>query len=329
MGDRVVVKGWEKGPDPYWEGRKGTVYLAEDQQAVCVEFEPQEGKASSGGFDAKHLERIEPKIEDFKLGQRVKVLEHNAVKGETAEVVGHYDKYVIARYRGNRYYFYPNEIEIIEEKETELTHTYKTGDRIEFVDYHDGKAVKGDTAVVTANEAPLDGWGGLAVKYKLDKNGVTGECFVHRVKLAPEFTFKDIETGDTIRRTMKYTDGTVITREGVVEILGHNRAGSKAGIAFSKDGVALGYSTDAGESNITLELINRPEKPKHWAHTKPVGAVGLHTDTSNALVAVFTKKKADTWQLRYLCNNNKITMTNAEVNRAWPTRKVEDLKWVR
>lgn len=65
------------------------------------------------------------------------------------------------------------------------------------------------------------------------------------------FTFKDIQEGDTIRRTHVHKDGAKDTREGVAAIKG-------AYYWATADGsFILAYDSD--NEGVTLELLNRPE----------------------------------------------------------------------
>ena len=68
----------------------------------------------------------------------------------------------------------------------------------------------------------------------------------------PSFTFKDIQVGDTIRRTQTFKSGATEVREGTVE--------KKASwyVSTDADSYILAYDTD-GTNDTTLELLNRPE----------------------------------------------------------------------
>lgn len=73
-------------------------------------------------------------------------------------------------------------------------------------------------------------------------------------KIETPFTFKDIQVGDTIRRTATYKGATEV-REGVV--------GTKGSYYFANEqgNYILAYDTDgtASITDVTLELLNRPE----------------------------------------------------------------------
>lgn len=77
VGDRVTVKGWEtstKG-NYSWEGRTGTVYDADNQDAVCVKFDDRQGtNFNRGGFEAKYLvPAVKPyTFEDIQVGDKIR-----------------------------------------------------------------------------------------------------------------------------------------------------------------------------------------------------------------------------------------------------------------
>lgn len=75
VGDVVTVTGWETPSErAKWEGRTGTVYIADSQDAVCVEF--KDGKQySAGGWEARFLKKVEEpafSFKDIQVGDKIR-----------------------------------------------------------------------------------------------------------------------------------------------------------------------------------------------------------------------------------------------------------------
>lgn len=81
-----------------------------------------------------------------------------------------------------------------------------------------------------------------------------------------KFTFKDIQKGDTIRRTEKWdSTGTVNAVEGVVTHVTNTQASTG-------EGLLVGYYRDDENPHMTLELLSRPEPEpvkEAWETAKP------------------------------------------------------------
>ena len=108
-------------------------------------------------------------------------------------------------------------------------------------------------------------------------------------KIEPPFTFADIQVGDTIRRTATYKGATEV-REGVVGIKGSYYFANEQG------NYILAYDTDGTSSitDVTLELLNRPEPVKEAWETAKAGD-RLVVKASNGATRVLTKQKSGEW----------------------------------
>lgn len=104
----------------------------------------------------------------------------------------------------------------------------------------------------------------------------------------PPFGFKDIQVGDTIRRTQKHSEGATEVREGTV---------SRVSWYAEAKGYILAYDTDtAGKENVTLELLNRPEpEPVKARWETAQKGDWLITEGKNGVKRVHTKKKDGDW----------------------------------
>lgn len=138
---------------------------------------------------------------------------------------------------------------------TVIANDFKVGDKVEYLQDHDG--------FKQGTQAKVIETGSLVTVVHAD--GADNMLLAHRLRLvvdAPEFSYKDIREGDTIRRTKTYLSGATDTREGVA---GHRGSyyWAEAGNSF-----ILAYESDV-PANVTLELVNRPEAPKPWEGAVP------------------------------------------------------------
>lgn len=167
-----------------------------------------------------------------------------------------------------------------------MTNTFKVGDKVEFIENY-GNYKKGDTVTVTLIRQRL-----------ISANGYKGstECFDYRLKLVPpEFTYEDIQKGDTIRRTQTYLSGAKDVREGVAV-----RQGSYYW-ADAGRGFILAFDEDTDWEGVTLELLNRPTPPepkKPWEDAKPGTVLRRTTPTVNGTSLLILQENGE-WLIRY------------------------------
>lgn len=163
-----------------------------------------------------------------------------------------------------------------------LTETAKTGKKVGYVAYLTGSNLKlveevkrelkvGDKVLVDADkpEATWHNTEGVITElryasthrvkvtkagpHNADLVGLGKEYTLSNLTLLPEFTFKDIQVGDTVRRTRKYEDGSTEVYEGVIT--------KKTAYYAENDNLTVAYSSDdtREDGSVTLELVNRPE----------------------------------------------------------------------
>lgn len=154
VGDRVTVKGWEDTENPSWEGRTGTVYDADHQDAVCVKFDDDK-HPNRGGWEAKYLVPAEKPFgfEDIQEGdtiRRTKVYKSGALEVREG-TVGKRGDYYWADETGHFILAYDAEsetgegvtYELLERpeppKEPEIWEDRKPGDKLVSYFKHDGK----------------------------------------------------------------------------------------------------------------------------------------------------------------------------------------------
>lgn len=126
---------------------------------------------------------------------------------------------------------------------------------------------------------------GWASNYKVGDEARISDHYLELVETP--FTFKDIQKGDTIRRTATYKGATEV-REGVV--------GSKGSYywAAEQGNYILAYDTDDAPKDVTLELLNRPEpEPTLLEGTKTGDQLVL--TLHNGVSKVYTKKADGDW----------------------------------
>jgi hypothetical protein len=116
----------------------------------------------------------------------------------------------------------------------------------------------------------------------------------------PAFTFKDIQVGDKIRRTLTRKSGTVEVREGVV---------AKMDYRFVTDsgGAVLAYATDTQPfaAEVVLELLDRPKKPELWEDRKPGDKIASY-NKDGKLDRIFIKQDEDNWDTLVVNTSGKI-----------------------
>lgn len=173
-----------------------------------------------------------------------------------------------------------------------LTETAQTGEKVGYVAYLTGSNLKlveeakrelkvGDKVVVDADK-PKGTWHNTegiitellyarthrikvtkAGPHNADFVGLGKEYTLSNLTLLPEFTFKDIQVGDTVRRTRKYEDGSTEVYEGVIT--------KKTTYYAENDNLTVAFSSDSEDGGVTLELVNRPEpepEPEPWETAK-------------------------------------------------------------
>lgn len=105
----------------------------------------------------------------------------------------------------------------------------------------------------------------------------------------PSFTFKDIQKGDTIRRTRTFKDGATEAREGVVSSKGSYYWATEDG------NYILAYDTDDKNEQVALELVSRPEpEPTLLANTKAGDQLVLNK--TSGYVKLYNKVTEDKWR---------------------------------
>lgn len=138
----------------------------------------------------------------------------------------------------------------------------------------------------------------------------------------PAFTFKDIQVGDKVRRTLKRKSGATEVREGTVERL----QGSYA----TDDGYILAYVNDdkpyTNGSSVVLELLERPEPP-HWTEDKPVGSVGIYMDGN--FTKTLTKTGENDWHVLYAVDGYNYDDTNMGLYARFGTLDESKLTWIK
>lgn len=110
-------------------------------------------------------------------------------------------------------------------------------------------------------------------------------------KVEPAFTFKDIQVGDKIRRTLTRKSGTIEVREGVVAKMDYR-------FVLDKGGAVLAYASDAQPfaAEVVLELLDRPKpkEPELWENRKPGDQIATY-DLEGKFERVFTKREDGRW----------------------------------
>lgn len=199
------------------------------------------------------------------------------------------------------------------EKESNTVTKFKVGDKVE----------------VFQNGLTAPAWVGvqgivkevLSYGYRVELTDVakTGERAGYRARLNGDnlklveepkpFTFKDIQVGDTIRRTLTRKSGAKEVREGTV---------SRFGSYFAEDnGYILAYDTDDANHGTTLELVNRPEpKPTLLENTKKGDTLVIAFN--NGVTKVYTKGKKGSWTTLVLTGNGK-----AHTGYTWSSEALE------
>jgi hypothetical protein len=129
--------------------------------------------------------------------------------------------------------------------------------------------------------------------------------------------YKDIQKGDLIRRTFVRWDGSKIVWEGVAHRIACNN--SKW---MTEGDFVLAHEIDDGPTDVTLELLERPEPP-HWAEAKPVGSIFLYNKGVNK--AIWKKTSETRWERTFIATNISHVYTINEV-KDWVTEEVE---WVK
>lgn len=180
---------------------------------------------------------------------------------------------------------------------------FKTGDKVRYKNV--GNNWEGLEGVVTQQRGYLTDVKVTKIAPNLgllntdNKVGKTAHLITKNLELVEEgtkaFTFKEIRKGDTIRRTAKSSDGTVITTEGVVYRVDSYEAQSYAY-------AILGHHGDDNQfTEVTLELVDRPKPKKLWEQVEIGNAIVRKDDEGD--LTVFTKTGEDQWSSLYLNNN--------------------------
>lgn len=243
----------------------------------------------------KTIEKESSTVTKFKVGDKVEVFQNGftapawvGVKGIVKEVLSYGYRVELTNVAksgervGYRARLNGDNLKLIEEPKP---FTFKVGDRVEFIEHFMGAATTGTQATVTHTTS-----GGTYTTVKTD-DGEEYTPYSRRLKLveAPKpFTFKDIQVGDTIRRTLTRKSGAKEVREGTV---------SQVASWYAEDeGYLLAYDTDTAEAeDVTLELLNRPEpKPTLLENTKKGDRLVLAKTSGHT--KVYTKGKNDQWE---------------------------------
>lgn len=169
-----------------------------------------------------------------------------------------------------------------------MTTAFKTGDKVEYVEYHDGRKAGTKATVLLGKDSPNE------IITVEDEFGIKNMAYARRFKLVEEkpFTYADIQVGDKIRRTRTYKTGELEVREGTVT--------RKASGYLDGGSAILAYDTDDAKSTVTLELLERPEPPKPakpWDYAKP-GDV-LFRLYKDGVKDTFIKKANGGWTIFY------------------------------
>jgi hypothetical protein len=203
---------------------------------------------------------------------------------------------------------------------------FKVGDKVRYVGSgaasvsHDWIGIEG---VVTADKSSF--------VYVTITKGIPGsktytegfEIWPYKVNLEliteeEPFTFKDIQKGDLIRRTVIRKDGSKVIWEGVADHVNWEKT-----TWVTEGGNPLWYkSDDTCEGSYTLELLDRPEPP-HWAEAKPVGSIFLYNKGVNK--AIWKKTSETRWERTFIATNISHIYTINEV-KDWIT---EEQEWIK
>lgn len=184
--------------------------------------------------------------------------------------------------------------------------TLKEGDRVtvdQSFEPHGGKVFatrKGTIKLIdTANDyvgVVFDEDGGY-------RTGTFSTKFIVRLEEPKPFSFKDIQAGDTIRRTKTYKNGTIYMMEGVASYKGSYYWSDKSSYN------TLAFEEDDSAKDITLELVNRPEpepkKTELWEDRKVGDQLALY-NKDGGLNRVFTKRSDDRWDTLVLNTSGKM-----------------------
>jgi hypothetical protein len=187
-------------------------------------------------------------------------------------------------------------------EESKAVNKFNKGDKVRFID-------KSNTAwfgVEGIVESPDNTYGintirltvaptGWASNFKVGDEAKISDTYL---ELIPSFTFKDIQKGDTIRRTEKW-DGTGTTKvvEGKVTDVTYAQA-------VTAEGLVVGYYRDDKNPHMTLELVNRPEPEpvkEAWETAKPGDQ--LFTTANDGTNRVLTKQVGDLWNTLIVNNS--------------------------
>lgn len=311
-GDRVIIdQSYEPEGGKVFATRKGTVDFVYPTDSIKVTFD-KDGGYTTGTFAKKYVRALPAERDGFKVGDKVRVHGRGTSDRQwwgTEGVV--YDlpmwtsslsvKLTKATARG---YIEGNVATLGTVNLEHITETvkptlFKTGDKV-IVDldkptsnWHKAEGtVVGDqlrenntTRVKLTKVSPNGNYHEVGTIYRL----------VGLTKVEP-FTYKDIQIGDTIRRTRTYKTGTTEVREGTVTTKGPDYFGDSTTI--------LAYSTDATNGAV-LELLERPEpkpEPKITDGTKAGDQIVVVRKVNTK---VYTKQGHDDWDTLILVGNEK------------------------
>ena len=191
--------------------------------------------------------------------------------------------------------YYPNSY-VTPKEESKTVTKFNKGDKVRFSD-------KSNTAwfgVEGIVEVPGSGYSnklrlttaatGWASHFTVGSEARISDQYLELVE--DTFTFKDIQKGDTIRRTRKHKGGATEVREGVV-----GKKGSWYW-ATEDDQYILAYETDTAtnKEGVTLELVNRPEPEptkEEWETAKPGDR--LVVKNKEGVTRILTKQADGEW----------------------------------
>lgn len=334
-----------------WEGVEAEVTKPSNPHNVAVKFTkmtPELEKlgyyrvGETGSLILENLELIpEPK---FKVGDRVTVKGYEprnpgTFEGRTGKVVDTYNNSDSVRVEFNDGKLYNDGtfgIRYVVPAESEAkVEAFNVGDKVRI--HNRGSSDKSWHGTEGEVEGLPDGnpWGGKNYRVKLTKataphipDGYVASLSPGNLELIPEpkpFGFEDIQKGDTVKRTYKQPDGTVMTREGVVSTINPLHR------AVSQSGTTLAFSSDTGDKKVTLELLNRPEpepvkEPELWENRK-AGDKIISYRTDGTLNRIFTKKDTGDWETLIMNDYNILvkgfTRSDNEVGETLGDHKAE------
>jgi hypothetical protein len=221
------------------------------------------------------------------------------------------------RHTSNGGYLYYNYADVTKKEESKAVTKFNKGDKVRFNDKSNtawfgvegiverpASGTYGSNTVILTKAAT--GW---ASNYTVGSEARLGDYNLELVE--PEFSFKDIQVGDTIRRTRKHEGGATEVREGV--------AGKKGSWywATKDDQYILAYEDDDRNAAATIELLSRPEpEPTLLEGTKAGDQLVLKL--YSGATKVYTRNAKDQW--------NTLVFKNGEyshVGFVWDTVDLE------